>query len=92
MPTHIPSPTIIEAASTPPKRIEEFFGRANSKIEAGSIASMFSPSGWSEPGTLPEFDECTVVLRGMLHVEFEPGAIDLSAGETILAHAVESAF
>ena len=66
MPTLIAKPTIIEAAGTPPKKIEEFIGRVNSQTEATSIARMTSPSGWSEPGQTPEFDEYTIVLRGHL--------------------------
>jgi ethanolamine utilization protein EutQ (cupin superfamily) len=36
---------------------------------------MLSPSGWSEPGQRPEFDEITVVLRGELHVDSQAGFI-----------------
>ena len=69
MPTIIKSPTRIEAAGKPPKIIEEFVGRVNSQTTAVSIARMVSPSGWSEPRQTPEFDEYTVVLRGLLQVE-----------------------
>ena len=65
MPTHITSPTIIQAAGNKPKRIEEFIGRVNAATEALSIARMTSPSGWVEPGQTPEFDEFTVVLRAI---------------------------
>ena len=71
MATFIPKPTIIEAAGQPPKLIEEFIGRVNSGTAAVSIARMKSPSGWSEPGQTPEFDEYTVVLRGTLHVKLK---------------------
>lgn len=47
---HITQPTIIQAAGTPPKQIEEFIGRANSRTSEVSIARMTSPEGWSEPG------------------------------------------
>ena len=89
MPTYIRTPTIIKAAGQPPKRIEEFFGRESSRTDAVSIACMFSPSGWSEPSQRPEFDEYTIVIRGSLRVEFEPGTIDVSAGEAVLAKAGE---
>lgn len=89
MPTLISKPTIIEAAGTPPKKIEEFIGRVNSKTEAASIARMTSPSGWSEPGQTPEFDEYTIVLRGQLRVETKSGAIDVPAGQAIITHAGE---
>ncbi len=89
MPTLISKPTIIEAAGTPPKKIEEFIGRVNSKTEAASIARMTSPSGWNEPGQTPEFDEYTIVLRGQLRVETKSGAIDVPAGQAIITHAGE---
>jgi quercetin dioxygenase-like cupin family protein len=89
VPTHISNPTIIEAAGTPPKKIEEFIGRVNSKTEALSIARMTSPSGWSEPGQTPEFDEYTVVLRGQLRVETKSGVIEVAAGQAIITHAGE---
>ena len=38
---------------------------------------MVSPEGWTEPGQRPEFEEITVVLKGVLHVEHEGGAIDV---------------
>src|SRR5690349_1567871 len=89
MPRLISKPTIIEAAGTPPKRIEEFIGRVNSKTEALSVARMTSPSGWSEPGQTPEFDEYTVVLRGQLRVESKTGVIEVAAGQAIITHAGE---
>ena len=46
---------------------------------------MISPSGWEEPGQRPEFEEITVVLRGMLRVEHEHGVIDVHAGQAIVA-------
>lgn len=89
MPTHLQSPTIIEAAGNKPKRIEEYIGRVNSKTAAVSVARMTSPSGWVEPGQTPEFDEYTVVLRGMLRVETRTGAIDVAAGQAVITHAGE---
>ena len=89
MPTLIPKPTLIEAAGTPPKRIEEFIGRVNSKTEAISIARMTSPSGWSEPGQTPEFDEYTIVLRGQLRVETKSGVLEVPAGQAIICQAGE---
>jgi quercetin dioxygenase-like cupin family protein len=89
MPTIISKPTIIEAAGTPPKRIEEFIGRVNSQTDALSIARMTSPSGWSEPGQTPEFDEYTVVLRGQLQVETRDGVLQVNAGQAIITHRGE---
>jgi len=73
----------IEAAGNKPKLIEEFFGRANSGDAGVSIARMRSPGGWVEPGQTPEFDEYTVVLKGMLRVETKSGVIDVHAGQAI---------
>ncbi len=89
MATIIRRPAIIEAAGTPPKRIEEFIGRVNSGTETVSIARMTSPAGWSEPGQTPAFDEYTVVLRGTLHVKLLDREFDVSAGEAIIVHAGE---
>jgi len=90
MPTHISSPTVIEAAGNKPKRIEEYVGRVNSDTAAVSVARMQSPAGWVEPGQTPEFDEYTVVLRGMLRVTSQGGgSIDVAAGQAVITHAGE---
>ena len=86
MPRHITAPSLIKAAGNKPKVIEEFVGRINSKTAAASIARMKSPGGWSEPGQTPEFDEYTVVLKGMLRVETRGATIDVHAGEAIIVH------
>jgi mannose-6-phosphate isomerase-like protein (cupin superfamily) len=77
-------PTVIEAAGNKKKIIEEYFGLVNSHDTRASIAVMRSPSGWVEPGQKPEFDEYTVVLKGMLQVETRDGKQDVRAGEAIL--------
>jgi quercetin dioxygenase-like cupin family protein len=89
MPTHLPKPSIIEAAGNKPKRIEEHVGRVSSRTTAVSIARMTSPPGWVEPGQTPEFDEYTVVLRGMLRVTTRGDSLDVHAGEAVIAHAGE---
>ena len=89
MPTHIPSPKRITAAGNKPKLIDEYIGRINSNTSALSIAHMRSPSGWLEPGQTPEFDEFTVVLKGMLRVTHKEGTLDIRAGEAVIAHAGE---
>jgi hypothetical protein len=43
MPTLIAAPSIITAAGHPPKKIEEFVGRVNSRTEALSVARMTEP-------------------------------------------------
>jgi mannose-6-phosphate isomerase-like protein (cupin superfamily) len=89
MPTLIPQPTRIEAAGNKPKLIDEYIGRVNSKTAAASVAHMRSPSGWVEPGQAPEFDEFTIVLKGMLRVQHKGGSLDVHAGQAVVAHAGE---
>ncbi|MBI3450108.1 MAG: cupin domain-containing protein [Acidobacteria bacterium] len=85
----IGTPTIVEAAGTLPKKIEEFVGRVNDRTGAVSIARMTSPPGWQEPGQRPEFDEYTVVLSGLLRVETAAGVLEVRAGEAVHAPAGE---
>ena len=87
MARHIEQPTLVEAAGTPPKTIEEFVGRVSSGDDGLSVAKMTSPEGWSEPGQTPEFDEYTVVLRGTLRVETADGVLDVAAGQAVVAPA-----
>ncbi|MDH3733077.1 MAG: cupin [Gemmatimonadota bacterium] len=84
MPTLIEAPAIVEAAGTRPKRIEEYTGRVRSGHETVSVARMVSPQGWVEPGQRPDFEEITVVLRGLLHVEHEGGSLDVRAGQAVV--------
>ena len=85
----IEKPTIIEAAGNKPKIIEEFIGRVNSETGDLSIARMKSPAGWIEPGQKPEFDEYSVVLKGMLRVTTKEGAEDIHAGEAVIVPSGE---
>jgi len=84
MPRLIAQPTVIEAAGNKPKQIQEFVGRVNSGDQHVSVARMVSPEGWVEPGQRPEFEEITVVLRGMLRVEHEQGTLDVAAGQAVI--------
>ena len=85
MPRLIEQATIIQAAGNKPKQIEEFAGRVNSGHGSVSIARMVAPGGWREPGQRPEFEEITVVLSGTVRVEHAGGAIDVGAGQAIVA-------
>jgi mannose-6-phosphate isomerase-like protein (cupin superfamily) len=89
MPRLIERPTVIQAAGNKPKRIEEYAGLVNSGHRQVSVARMVSPEGWVEPGQRPTFEEITVVLRGVLRVEHEAGAIDVRAGQAIVARPGE---
>ena len=85
MPRLIAQPTVIAAAGNKPKVIEEYAGLVNSGHAQVSVARMVSPQGWEEPGQRPEFEELTVVLKGMLRVEHEGGALDVRAGQAVVS-------
>lgn len=85
MPTLIAQPARIEAAGNKPKLIDEHIGRANSGHAQVSIAHMRSPAGWVEPGQTPEFEEYTLVLKGMLRVTHRGGVLDVRAGQAVVA-------
>lgn len=85
MPRKLEGPAVVEAAGNKPKRIEEYVGRVRTGHETVSVARMVSPGGWLEPGQRPEFEEVTVVLRGLLRVDFEGGSLEVRAGEAVIA-------
>ena len=85
----INKPTIIKAAGNKPKVIEEYIGRVNTGTSAVSIARMKSPAGWIEPGQRPEFDEYTLVLKGLLRVKTGSETFNVRSGETIMVSAGE---
>jgi len=89
MPTIIPQPTVVKAAGNKPKMIREYVGRVNTKTSAVSVAHMQSPAGWVEPGQTPEFEEFTIVLKGMLRVTHRGGVLDVRAGQAVVAHPGE---
>jgi ethanolamine utilization protein EutQ len=90
MPRHVTAPTRVPAAGDPPKLIDEYIGRVNTNTEGVSIAIMRSPAGWSEPRQRPEFQECTIVLAGLVRVEHEGGVIDVRPGQAIIAFPGEA--
>lgn len=89
MPKLIESPSRVEAAGTPPKRIDEYVGRVNSGDGHVSVAHMRSPGGWREPGQRPEFEEITLVLKGVLEVEHEDGVLEVRAGQAVVTRPGE---
>jgi ethanolamine utilization protein EutQ (cupin superfamily) len=89
MPTLLAEPTRIRAAGNKPKLIDEYIGRVNSSTPAVSVAHMRSPQGWEEPGQTPEFDEFTVVFKGMLHVKYREGEMDVVAGQAVMVQRGE---
>ena len=89
MPQLIAAPSVVQAAGNKPKRIEEFAGHVNSGHARVSVARMVSPGGWQEPGQRPDFEEITVVLRGLLRVEHERGVLDVRAGQAVVTRPGE---
>ena len=91
MPRLIANPTVVAAAGNKPKRIEEYAGHVNSGHSAVSVARMVSPGGWVEPGQRPEFEEITVVLKGLLRVDHEAGTLDVRAGQAVITNRGDEA-
>lgn len=89
MPQLISKPTVIEAVGNKPKLIQEFVGGVNTGHANVSVARMTSAEGWKEPGQRPDFEEITLVIRGMVRVEHEKGSIDVHAGEAVLVKPKE---
>ena len=79
--------TMIVAAGNPPKQVAEYVGRLNTGTTALSVARMVSPGGWEEPGQTPEFDEYTLVLRGLVRVITRIGVTEVKAGQVFFAAA-----
>jgi quercetin dioxygenase-like cupin family protein len=87
MPRLIPAPNAIPVPGG--KQIDEYIGHVNTHTREVSVAHMKSPAGWSEPGQRPEFCELTLVLSGLLHVEFEGGVLDVRGGQALIAEPGE---
>ena len=88
-PILISCPSRVTAVGNKPKLIDEYVGRVNSGTSAVSVARMQSPGGWEEPGQRPEFDEFTVVLKGLLQVEYEGGSLAVRAGQAVITNKGE---
>lgn len=86
-PIVITKPTKIEEIGD--KIIEEYVGILNSHTKKVSIAHMYVPAGWKDIGQCPEFDEFLIVLKGMVHIEFKEGTIDVLAGQVAITHKGE---
>lgn len=89
MPTLLENPVRVAAAGNKPKLIDEHVGRVSTKTSSVSVARMRSPGGWVEPGQRPEFDEYTLVLRGVLRVDHEGGSVEVREGQAVVAHKGE---
>lgn len=89
MPTLIEKPTRIEAAGNKPILIDEYIGRVNTDNSQVSIAHLHCPCGWVEPGQTPEFEEFTIVLKGILRITHRGGMLDVREGQVVVTHAGE---
>lgn len=88
----IPAPTRIPVPGG--KVIDEYVGRVTTGTEAVSVAHMVAPAGWVEPAQAPDFDEITVVLRGVVRVDVTDGngaseTIEVMAGQALVTRAGE---
>ena len=81
MPTLIATPARIEAAGNKPIVIDEYVGQVRSGHSEVSIALLQCPAGWIEPGQTPEFEELTLVLKGILRVAHRGGILDVYSPE-----------
>lgn len=84
MPRLVAKPSRITAAGQPSKVILEYIGRVNSSTSELSLAHMKSPQGWTEPGQTPEFEEYTLVLKGLLRVTTKQGVLDVREGQAVI--------
>jgi quercetin dioxygenase-like cupin family protein len=84
VPRLIEQPTVVAPAGNKPKQIQEFAGRVNSGHHTVSVARMVSPAGWEEPGQTPDFEEITIVLKGLLCVEHRGGVLEVRAGQAVV--------
>ena len=75
------------------KVIDEYVGRVATGTTTVSVAHMIAPGGWVEPAQAPDFDEITVVLRGMVRVEVHGSGgmetIEVPAGQALVTRAGE---
>jgi mannose-6-phosphate isomerase-like protein (cupin superfamily) len=85
----ISHPTEIQAPGLPPKIIQEFIGLLNSKTDELSIARMNSPTGWSEPWQICDFNEYIYVLNGTMVVETVNQITHVNANQVILVEKGE---
>jgi quercetin dioxygenase-like cupin family protein len=87
MPRLVPSPTRIPGPGG--KTIDEHVGRVTTGTDQVSVAHMVAPAGWSEPAQTPDFDELTLVLRGLVVVEHDEGVLHVRAGQSVITYAGE---
>jgi mannose-6-phosphate isomerase-like protein (cupin superfamily) len=84
MKNHIIQKSAFQVPTNNNKIIKEHFGNASIKFHNVSIAHMIAPPNWKEPYQKPEFDECTLIIRGKIKIEVDGEEIILNEGESIL--------
>lgn len=87
MPQLVPAPTRIPVPGG--KTIDEYVGHVTTSTPEVSVAHMVAPAGWDEPAQTPDFDEITVVLRGVVLVEHDAGVLEVAAGQAVITRAGE---
>ena len=87
MPQLVPAPTRIPVPGG--KTIDEYVGHVTTSTPEVSDAHMVAPAGWDEPAQTPDFDEITVVLRGVVLVEHDAGVLEVAAGKAVITRAGE---
>ncbi|HEY5136812.1 MAG TPA: hypothetical protein VIJ41_13545 [Candidatus Nanopelagicales bacterium] len=87
MPQLVPAPTRIPVPGG--KTIDEYVGHVTTGTPEVSVARMVAPAGWDEPAQRPDFDEFTLVLRGVVHVEHDGGVLEVVAGQAVITRAGE---
>ena len=87
MPQLVPAPTRIPVPGG--KTIDEYVGHVTTGTPEVSVAHMVAPAGWTEPAQTPEFDEITVVLRGVVRVEHDGGVLEVASGQAVVTRAGE---
>ena len=55
----------------------------------GSLGIAVAKAGWEEPGQRPDFEEVTIVLRGVLHVAHEEGSLEVRPGQAVVSRPGE---
>jgi mannose-6-phosphate isomerase-like protein (cupin superfamily) len=89
MPTVIPTPSRLEVMSNKLIFIDEYIGRVRSGHGQVSIAHLQCPPGWIEPGQTPDFEEFTLVLKGILRIAHRDGVLEVQAGQMVITHPGE---
>ncbi len=89
MPKLITAPARLPAMIPKANSINDYIARTQETVPHMNFARRHRPGGWAEPGQIPESDEYTMVLRGMLRVVYHGGVIDVVAGNAVVARRGE---